>query len=76
MRHPLLTRRHRVLLLATIAFVAPGQLLAQDGTPTVLEQIEVESESDDILVQDGYVAKSDRIGTKTDTPLAEIPQAI
>ena len=76
MRHSLLTRRHRAILLATIACLIPGQLLAQDGAPTVLEQIEVESESDDILVQDGYVAKSDRIGTKTDTPLVEIPQSI
>ena len=76
MRHSLLTRRHRAILLATIALAVPGQLLAQDGAPTVLEQIEVESESDDILVQDGYVAKSDRIGTKTDTPLVEIPQSI
>jgi iron complex outermembrane receptor protein len=76
LRHSLLTRRHRAILLATIALAVPGQLLAQDGAPTVLEQIEVESESDDILVQDGYVAKSDRIGTKTDTPLVEIPQSI
>jgi iron complex outermembrane receptor protein len=43
---------------------------------TDLGQITVESESDDILKQDGYVAKQDRIGTKVDTPIAEIPQAI
>lgn len=42
----------------------------------VLDRIDIEAESDDILVQDGYVAKEDRIGTKVDTPIAEIPQAI
>src|SRR5690606_6983061 len=49
---------------------------AQDQGVTVLEAITVEAESDDILVQDGYVAKQDRIGTKVDTPIAQIPQAI
>ncbi|TWG95400.1 iron complex outermembrane receptor protein [Mesorhizobium sp. J18] len=42
----------------------------------VLEEISVEAESDDTLVQDGYVAKQDRLGTKVDTPIAQIPQAI
>ncbi len=58
---------HRLLLLAGIACIAqPGIALAQDEG-TVLETIEVESESDDILVQEGYVAKTDRTGTKVDT---------
>eukprot|EP00913_Durusdinium_trenchii_P026951 g25286.t1 len=45
-----------------------------DGT--TLAPIVLEAESDDILVQDGYVAKSDRIGTKVDTEIVRIPQAI
>ncbi|MCT7374685.1 TonB-dependent siderophore receptor [Chelativorans salis] len=65
--------------LALLAASSPSwpvlQAVAQEA-PTQLERLEVEAESDDILVQDGYVAKQDRIGTKVDTPIAEIPQAI
>jgi iron complex outermembrane recepter protein len=65
-------------LLASVAAVSPlGSVSAQDAeNTTMLDTIVVESESDDILVQDGYVAKQDRIGTKVDTPIAQIPQAI
>ena len=71
----ILDRAGRVALLAAVVipslnFVA----LAQE--PTQLKRLEFESESDDILVQDGYVAKQDRIGTKVGTPISEIPQAI
>lgn len=63
-------------LLAASAFSwSASQALAQEA-PTLLERLEIEAESDDILIQDGYVAKQDRIGTKVDTPIAEIPQAI
>ncbi|OWK19136.1 hypothetical protein AJ88_48940 [Mesorhizobium amorphae CCBAU 01583] len=48
----------------------------ENGDATVLGKIEVSAESDEILVQDGYVAKKDRIGTKLDTPIAKIPQAV
>lgn len=48
----------------------------ESGDATVLGKIEVTAESDEILVQDGYVAKKDRIGTKLDTPIAKIPQAV
>lgn len=41
-----------------------------------LDQIRVEAESDDTLVQDGYVAQRDTIGTKVSTPIVQIPQAI
>jgi iron complex outermembrane receptor protein len=55
----------------------PGAVYAQDnGEAPVLGKIEVTAQSNEILVQDGYVAKKDRIGTKTDTPIAKIPQAI
>ncbi|MFC3324989.1 TonB-dependent receptor domain-containing protein [Mesorhizobium cantuariense] len=54
-----------------------GAAHAQDSeTSTMLGKIEVTAQSNEILKQDGYVAKKDRIGTKTDTPIARIPQAI
>lgn len=69
--------RHKLAFLAGIALaLQPSVLLAQDAGETVLDSIEVEAESDDILVQDGYVAKADRIGTKVDTPLVKIPQTV
>ncbi|MDX8515425.1 TonB-dependent siderophore receptor [Mesorhizobium captivum] len=48
----------------------------ENGDATVLGKIEVTAESNEILVQDGYVAKKDRIGTKVDTPIVKIPQAV
>lgn len=69
--------RHKFAFLAGVAIaLQPSALLAQDAGETVLDSIQVEAESDDILVQDGYVAKADRIGTKVDTPLVQIPQAV
>ena len=65
----------RATILAGLA--APfGATLSYAQEPTQLDRLEIESESDDILVQDGYVAKEDRIGTKVDTPIVEIPQSI
>jgi iron complex outermembrane receptor protein len=66
-------RRTTILAMFAVSF---GATLAHAQQPTELERLEIESESDDILVQDGYVAKQDRIGTKVDTPIVEIPQAI
>ncbi|WP_157018617.1 TonB-dependent siderophore receptor [Mesorhizobium xinjiangense] len=67
--------RLEIVLLGSAAIIASiGAAYAQDTT--VLERLTVEAESDDILVQDGYVAMEDRIGTKVDTPIVEIPQAI
>ena len=63
------------LLSASVISASVIHAAAQEA-PTQLQRLEVEAESDDILVQDGYVAKQDRIGTKVDTPIAEIPQAI
>ncbi|WP_244421471.1 TonB-dependent receptor plug domain-containing protein [Allomesorhizobium alhagi] len=73
-----ITGRWGLILLGSAAVLAAThEAFAQDERGvTVLEQISVEAESDDILVQDGYVAKTDRIGTKVDTPIVEIPQAI
>src|SRR5690606_14701783 len=67
-------RARRVALLASLVLPVGFPANAQDVI--VLDRIDIEAESDDILVQDGYVAKEDRIGTKVDTPIAEIPQAI
>ncbi|WP_367717000.1 TonB-dependent receptor plug domain-containing protein [Nitratireductor sp. GISD-1A_MAKvit] len=49
-------------------------VLAQEAT--VLQRLTVEAESDDILLQDGYIVQESRTGTKTDTPILQIPQAI
>ncbi|TYR32886.1 TonB-dependent siderophore receptor [Mesorhizobium microcysteis] len=68
-------RSFNVTLLTASALTWPSLVAAQEE-PTVLERILVQSESNDILVQEGYVAKQDRIGTKVDTPIADIPQAI
>ncbi|WP_163272178.1 TonB-dependent siderophore receptor [Chelativorans alearense] len=76
MSFPSLFRSLNFALMATSALSWPASQAVAQETPTVLERLEVEAESDDILVQDGYVAKEDRIGTKVDTPISEIPQAI
>ncbi|TWI41134.1 TonB-dependent siderophore receptor [Mesorhizobium tianshanense] len=67
-----------ITLLGGAAMLGQSGLAhAQDGGDiTVLDKILVDAESDEILVQDGYVAKKDRIGTKVDTPIAKIPQAV
>ena len=73
--HCVFDRVGRLALLTAVAI--PSIISAAHAQePTQLERIELEAESDDILVQDGYVAKQDRIGTKVDTPISEIPQAI
>jgi iron complex outermembrane recepter protein len=73
-----ITGRWGLILLGSAAVLAAtyGAFAQDERGVTVLEQISVEAESDDILVQDGYVAKKDRIGTKVDTPIVQIPQAI
>ncbi|TPN45358.1 MULTISPECIES: TonB-dependent siderophore receptor [unclassified Mesorhizobium] len=72
------TWRLGISLLGSAAMLGqPLAAHAQDsGEAAVLGQIEVTAQSNEILVQDGYVAKKDRIGTKVDTPITEIPQAI
>ena len=67
----------RVVLLAAVSFVALTAAQAQetdDGT-TVLKPIVVEGGGDGTETK-GYIAKSSRVGTKTDTPLEKIPQSI
>ncbi|MER9302033.1 TonB-dependent siderophore receptor [Mesorhizobium sp. M0496] len=78
MRTRLTTWRLGISLLGSAAMLGQsGAAHAQDSeTSSMLGNIEVTAQSNEILKQDGYVAKKDRIGTKTDTPLARIPQAI
>ena len=77
MRVSTATSRAGLFLTAGVAIFVPHQAVhAQEGQTVVLEAVTVEAESDDTLVQDGYVAKQDRLGTKIDTPIAQIPQAI
>ncbi|WP_292434361.1 TonB-dependent siderophore receptor [Mesorhizobium sp.] len=65
------------LLAGTALLGQAWPAVAQESDDaTVLGKIEVTAESNDILVQDGYVAKKDRIGTKVDTPIVKIPQAV
>lgn len=64
--------------LATL--MAAGVALAQDGSATQLERLVVEggNVADDGATGpvDGYVAKATATGSKTATPLTEIPQSI
>ncbi|MEO3435135.1 TonB-dependent siderophore receptor [Inquilinus sp. CAU 1745] len=76
-------RSCRLALLATAAlFPLSSGALAQEadagGETMVLDRIEVtgDAESDDILVQDGYVATEGQIGSKTDNNLLRVPQSI
>ncbi|TIQ36621.1 MAG: TonB-dependent siderophore receptor [Mesorhizobium sp.] len=70
-------RRGISMLAASAMLGEASPAVAQDnGDGTVLGKIEVTAESNEILVQDGYVAKKDRIGTKVDTPIVKIPQAV
>ncbi len=70
--------RQGTALLAGMLAIAPvHDLLAQDSQHTLeLQTITIEAESDDTLVQDGYVATQSRVGTKVDTPILQIPQAV
>ena len=65
------------VVLASASVLTPLPLAAQEAADTtLLERLEVEAASNDILVQDGYVAESGRIGSKLDTPLTLVPQSI
>ena len=62
----------------TALFLLAGTAQAQREPPVdsvALGPIIVDAESDDLLVQDGYVGLRDRTGSKTDTPLVRVPQS-
>lgn len=61
-----------VLLLAG----ANASALFAEEKIVVLDDVSVEAESDETLVQDGYVAESGQQATKVDTPILLIPQAM
>lgn len=70
----------RVVLLSSVACavnLAPSEIRAQQAGAVALEQITVETsrESPTGPVQ-GYVAHQTLTGTKTDTPILEVPQSI
>src|SRR5690606_23866064 len=70
-----IVRARRVALLTTLVLpLVPAAANSQEAT--MLDRLVVEAESDVILVEAGFVAHRDRTGTKVDTPIAEIPQAI
>lgn len=79
-------RNGAAILLGAGAIVACDPVAAQDAPATELSEITVEgqgaapwvgaSNPDSPLKADGYVAKSSAVGTKTATPLAEVPQSI
>jgi iron complex outermembrane receptor protein len=82
-----LARRNTLYVAIAVcaAFLAPRSAGAQQQGPTPLEEIAVEgrqssdsstSNPNSPLTQNGYVATSSAVGTKTKTPLVEIPQSI
>ncbi|NDV53327.1 hypothetical protein, partial [Salipiger sp. PrR003] len=68
----------RIALLAGHAAASTTMLatsaMAQDGAGFELGTLVLEAESDDTLVQNGYVAESGRQATRTDTAIRDIPQ--
>lgn len=69
--------RHYILWsILPLVVTASGPALAQDQGEITLDAIEVEAESDQGLVQDGYVPVSGRIGSKAETPFVEVPQSV
>ena len=70
----------RIALIAGLATASATAFattaMAQDGTGFDLGTLVLEAESDDTLVQNGYVAESGRQATRTDTPIRDIPQSI
>ncbi|MFB9978742.1 TonB-dependent siderophore receptor [Mesorhizobium kowhaii] len=71
-------RRSRAqgLVVASLSTLLCAQALAQDAT-TELSPINVEGQTGSpVGPDDGYIAKNTTTGSKTDTPLKEIPQSV
>lgn len=63
---------HSHLLLTTVLTAAlPVIAIAQDAPTVVLDQVTIQADAND-----GYVARSSRSGTKTDTPPEENPASV
>ncbi|TIN53705.1 MAG: TonB-dependent siderophore receptor, partial [Mesorhizobium sp.] len=68
--------RTRGLVVASLSTLLCTQALAQEAA-TELNPINVEGQSDSpVGPDDGYIAKNTTTGSKTDTPLKEIPRSI
>lgn len=65
----------RLALLTGISAISTTAL-AQESSTAALGTIFLEAESDDTLLQNGYVAESGRQATRVDTALRDIPQSI
>ena len=61
--------------IAILAALAASPALAQDATLD-LGTLTLEAESDDTLLQDGYVAQAGQQATRVDTAIQDIPQAV
>ncbi|ODM46601.1 ferrichrome-iron receptor [Ruegeria sp. PBVC088] len=64
----------RMALLAALAAAHPAT--AQEAGTVNLGTISLEAESDEKLLQDGYVGKSGRQATRVDTAIQDIPQSV
>lgn len=66
----------RTFLLATASTLSiwPAQAQESASSDTVLQEIVIEGTG--VTETKGYVAKSSRVGTKTETPLEKVPQSI
>lgn len=65
--------------IATIALLAAGAAIAQDAPATRLEKIKVKGakvKDEATGPVDGYVARATTTGSKSATPIVEIPQAV
>jgi iron complex outermembrane recepter protein len=71
--------KHRACLLMTTSvagLVMAGIAAAQEASTIQLNTIVIDGDTSPIGPDKGYIAKNTLVGTKTDTPLREIPQSI
>ena len=69
-------RVSRLALIAGLSAIATAAQAEDTGDALDLGTLYLESESDDTLVQNGYVAESGRQATRVDTAIRDIPQSI
>lgn len=70
-------RRARLLMTTSIAgLMLANVAMAQEAPSIQLNTIVIDGDTSPIGPDKGYIAKNTTMGTKTDTPLREIPQSI
>ncbi len=70
-------RRARLLMTTSIAgLMLANVAVAQEAPSIQLNTIVIDGDTSPIGPDKGYIAKNTTMGTKTDTPLREIPQSI